>query len=316
MSGRFESYINSHFNVVSSSGSEIVCICPWHDDHSGHLYINEDTGLFICFSCGKKGALARDPDVAKQTPYTLEMMAKMVEKLNSPPQKTKFYQESWLSQFDTDLSYWTSNRNLPDDVVRLFNLGYDPFTNRATIPLRDVQGRILGVTYRRLDGGMPKYLHPKGFPTGRHLFGAHLLNGERTIAITEGQVDAIRGRASRVPTVATMGARLTRDQIKLLQRLGIRKVVILYDNDKAGRKGVLNAYSGLQDTGIAVSVGWYRPYWASRDAQGVLRPLKDPDSLNEHRYRKMYHSAIPFISWWDKVWVPHALLEAESEDQR
>ncbi|MFA5397294.1 MAG: CHC2 zinc finger domain-containing protein [Methanogenium sp.] len=36
--------------------SEIKILCPFHDDHSfGSTMINNDTGLFNCYSCGKGG---------------------------------------------------------------------------------------------------------------------------------------------------------------------------------------------------------------------------------------------------------------------
>jgi DNA primase len=54
-------------------------------------------------------------------------------------------------------------------VVKQFRLGYDPFSNRMTLPVRDHRGRILGVSYRRLDDQRPKYLDPKGYPKGRYL---------------------------------------------------------------------------------------------------------------------------------------------------
>lgn len=288
---KYEQSIRDTFVVTQVSGEEFLCMCPWHEDTSqGHLYINGSKGLYLCMSCGAKGALANLslPRIIVGTDDVRERTAKF----RNPPKKPRTHPETWLSQYDVPHDYWTEERELPAEVVKMFRLGYDPFTDRCTMPLRDMHGRILGVTYRRLDGGKPKYLHPKKFPIGRYLYGAWLLNEERTVALTEGQVDAIRGWASRVPALGLMGARITRDQIKALQRLNVRNVVLMLDNDAAGVRGTVQIHEALKGSGIRVKVGWYRDYWYG---------VKDPDGLNPQRYRKMYHSALSIQDWASKV---------------
>jgi DNA primase len=88
-----------------------------------------------------------------------------------------------------------------------------------------------------------------------------------------------------------MGARLTPDQKKVLQRLGIESVVLMMDNDQAGIAGALGVYEQLQGSGIRVTAGWYRSYWN----------VKDPDGLDSQRYRKMYHSSLTMADWAREV---------------
>jgi DNA primase len=291
---RYEASIRDTFNVTSVSGDEFLCMCPWHDDTSqGHLYVNGIKGLYLCMSCGAKGSLANLslPRIVVGSDDVREK----IERFRKGRKPIRFHPEAWLRQFDVPHDYWTQERGLPSEVVHQFRLGYDPFTNRCTMPLRDAHGRILGVTYRRLDGGKPKYLHPKGFPTGKYLYGAWLLGEERTVALVEGQVDACRGWASRVPALALMGARITRDQIKALQHLGVRTVVLMLDNDAAGLRGTVQIAEAMKGSGIRVKSGWYRDYWMG---------VKDPDGLSPQRYRKMYHSALPMTQWAGRVVIP------------
>lgn len=290
---RYESAIRSYFKVSSVSGDEFLCHCPFHEDTSeGHLYANGRRGLYICFSCGAKGSLDNlsigrvvvGSDDVREKIDRFRNRAKMYD--------VKTYPESWLSQFDVPHPYWVEERELPEGAVDLFRLGYDPFSNRCTIPLRDMHGRILGVTYRRLDDGKPKYLEPKTYKKGKHLYGAWLLEDERKVALVEGQVDAIRGWSFGVPTLSPMGARITKDQIKVLQHKHVRTVVLMFDNDSAGTKGILSALESFAGSGIRVLVGWYRDYWYG---------VKDPDALSRTRYRKMFHSAIPATAWAERV---------------
>lgn len=289
---RYDSLIKSYFQVVQKSGKEVLCVCPWHPDSAtGHLYINALTGLFLCMSCGKKGRVDRLDDVDLPQISTSDLRERL-QVIRTPRAEPRFYPEGWLARFSIPHDFWTVERTLPKETVDKFCLGYDFETNRVTLPLRDMFGRVLGVTYRRLDDGKPKYLHPKGFPTGKHLYGAWLLKEERTVAVTEGQVDTVRNWSHGIPSVALMGARMTPDQVKVLQRLGIRKVALMLDNDEAGRKGTIGVYGALQGSGIQVVSGWYRSYWVG---------VKDPDQLTRPRARKMYHSAVPILDWIERT---------------
>ena len=284
---RYESTIQAAFKVTSVSGDEFLCHCPWHNDTSqGHLYVNGVKGLYLCMSCGAKGALDGLSNIPRNVVGSDDERDK-VKRYRAPKQAPTYYPQSWLQQFSAPTTYWSEDRQLSPDVIDLFGLGYDPFTNRATLPLRDVRGRVLGVCYRRLDGGTPKYLNPKGYPLGRHLYGGWLLADQWTVALVEGQMDAIRGWASGVPALALQGARITPDQIKVLQRAGVRRAHLMLDNDKAGTKGTVQVYEALKQSGIIVRVGWYRDYWL----------VKDPDQLAPAQYRKMFHSAGTVFEW-------------------
>lgn len=286
---RYASLIESSFEIVGRSGEEYTCRCPWCQNDKPVLYANAVKGLYVCFTCHQKGRLDDLGDLPMQT---TDGLRDRLTRMKQPAQEQHYYPEAWLRQFDVPHPYWTQERNLDPQTVATFGLGYDPFSNRVTLPLRDVQGRILGVTFRRLDDGRPKYLHPKGFPVGRHLYGAWLLGSARTVALVEGQVDAIRCVSERVPAVSLMGSRITKDQIKVLQRLGVEKVVLMLDNDSAGQHGTLAIHEALQGHGMRVVAGWYRPYWAG---------VKDPDGLRGDRLRKMFHSAVPLPQWAARV---------------
>lgn len=296
---RYTQLIEKNFQVLSTSGDEVLCICPWHDDKSGHLYVNGVKGLYLCMSCGAKGSFESKTGQTKWQlpPVDVADVRERLRRVTATKQPQRYHPEGWLRQYAVPHDYWTAQRGFSQATVARYGLGYDVFTDRVTLPLRDMHGQILGVTMRRLDDGKPKYSHPKGFPIGRHLYGAWLLKGVKTVAITEGQVDSIQCDSARIPAVSTMGARITRDQVKVLQRLGVQKVVMMYDNDHAGLRGTASAYEMLQGSGISFTAGWYRDYWVSRDDEGLLRPVKDPDQLNADRLRKMYHSAVNILDW-------------------
>lgn len=289
---KYEQSIRDTFVVTSVSGDEFLCMCPWHQDTSqGHLYVNGMKGLYLCMSCGAKGRL-EDLSLPRIVVGTDDVRERIKRHRKGPPEP-RYYPETWLTQYDFEHPYWSDDRGLPDSTIKRFRLGYDPMTNRCTIPLRDQRSRILGVTFRRLDDGKPKYLDPKGYPKGRHLYAAWTLPADqRTVALVEGPADAHQCWAARVPALALMGARITRDQIKVLQRLHIRNVVLMLDNDASGIRGTVQIHEMMKGSGIRVKSGWYRDYWFN---------VKDPGDLSYARLRKMYHSAVPLQEWADKI---------------
>jgi DNA primase len=289
MTHRYDRLIRQHFEVVMVRGDEYICKCKFHQDGGKpNLYVNGTKGLFICFACGAKGTLASQgqPD----PPSKLELREKLAKVDTPGPQPLS---DLWLKQFDLPHPKYQA-RHLSDEVIRMFQLGYDPFEDELTIPLRTWRGHLLGVIRRRTDDQRPSYRYPKGIPIGKHLFGAwKIRQRHRKVALVEGSLDAVACWDARVPSVALLGARLTDDQTRVLLRLGVPHVVVMTDADKAGQEAVDQIHSQLKDTGIAMSVGVYRPYWVG---------CKDPGDLarKPERIRKMFHSAMTWPAWLDQ----------------
>lgn len=289
---RYEQQIRRTFDVVSTSGSEFLCKCPWHiDGNKPNLYANGKNGKFLCQSCGKRGHMQAITGMLPQA-SAQDLRDRMAALTAPEAPKPRVYSEAWLLRYAHVHPGWYE-RGFSEQVMADFNLGYDPTNDVLTIPVRNTEGELLGVITRRLDDLKPKYMYPKGFPIGRYLFGAwKLRSGERNVvALVEGTVDAIACWDARIPAMAMMGSRLTKDQATVLQVLGIRTVVVFTDNDVAGREAIPQVHDALRGRGIAVRVAVYRPYWRA----------KDPAELNEQRRRKAFHSAVPWHRWKEIV---------------
>lgn len=335
---RYSDWLEKHFDVHGGSGDERLVMCAFHGGRNPHMYVNVKRGLFICHSCGERGTIWQ---LAERIDVPLEDRGVPVSSLRNrlvcqrgPIALTEAHlPESYLVPFDIEHPYWTE-RGLEAPTIARFQLGYDLTQNRVTIPVRDSRGRLLGVIGRALDPDVkPKYKDPTGFAKGRCLFGSWLVRNEHNkVALVEGPMDAIACWDARIPALALMGARLTKDQRKLLLSLGVKTVVLFLDNDKPGRgwpnhhcdprpsKGTVpyrcsvclrpckrsdrgNRHSStgthqvaemLRRTGIRIKVAEYRSYW--------LR--KDPGELNPQQRRKAFHSSIEFRDWVKDVSLP------------
>lgn len=298
----YQALIEATFDVVDRSGDEFLCRCKWHDDKGRpNLYVNARKGLYYCHACNAKGSLDKTD---LPVPDTKDLRERLGEMTVDEPQEyaPRWYPEAWLRQFDLPNTYW-EDRGLSDRTVERFRLGYDPMHNAATIPIRDEKNHVLGVIRRHLDPDtcgvcqqnenmkwIPRYLYPKGVPKARYLFGAWLIRQRHTkVAIVEGPVDVLACWDARVPALGMFGSAMSEDQHHLLHRLGIEQIVVMTDNDHAGRKAAVDIIEIVDD--MKVMVGKWRHYWAA----------KDPAELSPQQRRKMYHSAKPWHEWLHDV---------------
>ena len=307
MSSKWETVIRNNFEVVGTSGSEFLCRCPWHEDgHKPNLYINADRGVYLCHSCGQKGHLRRLEGALPAS--STDDVRKRISDLLTPQGSMRTYPETWLAQFDFEHEAWRE-RGFSTKVIKKFNLGYDIVTDCLTIPMRSRNGTVLGVIRRKLDDSKPKYLYPKGMKIGEIMYGLNFVSSShKRVAIVEGSMDCISCWDANIPAVALLGSRLTIEQSQLLIKHGVKHVVLMLDNDKAGKgwpehsigsdgferraAGLWQVHDQLLGSGIIVSVGWYRPYWSE----------KDPDELSTARRKKLFHSSLPWPRFTDRYY--------------
>ena len=133
----------------------------------------------------------------------------------------------------------------------------DFFRGRVMFPVIDAQGRILAFGGRRIGYDGPKYINSPEtlvYQKGKHLFGwpqAQRARSEEMIVV-EGYMDVIAlARADVKNAVAPLGTALTPYQAQLLGRTA-RRVLILFDSDRAGTEAALRAHEILRQAKVSV----------------------------------------------------------------
>lgn len=170
---------------------------------------------------------------------------------------------------------------------------YDLFRNRLLFPIHDLQGRMVAFGGRVLDDSLPKYINSPETPVyhkGQTLYGLYQArdamrhNGEALVV--EGYFDVLAlHRAGFAGAVATCGTALTADHARLLKRYA-DKILLIFDEDAAGRQATFRAMDALLPVGLSVSV--------------VSMPVgEDPDSLlkekGEEGFRLCLDAARPVM---------------------
>jgi DNA primase len=153
--------------------------------------------------------------------------------------------------------------------------GQDFFQRRLMVPIRDERGQVLAFTGRTVMDDEPrKYVNTAETPAyvkGRVLFGLDLARQgiqERGHAVLmEGQFDVIVAHQLAVTNaIASSGTALTGEQMTLLRRF-TDEVVLMFDNDRAGRGAAARAVELAQDHQVRTRVA------------RITGEAKDPDEF-------------------------------------
>ncbi len=134
---------------------------------------------------------------------------------------------------------------------------YDTFRNRMIVPIRTVQGRVVGFGGRALNDTPPKYLNTSETPVftkGKHLFGLDIARGKTSLIVVEGYFDAMMLHQNGISNaVATMGTAMTPDHLQAIRR-HVEKVHLIFDPDTAGIAAAVRTAPLFIESGIAAEV--------------------------------------------------------------
>jgi DNA primase len=163
---------------------------------------------------------------------------------------------------------------------------YDLFRNRLLFPIHDLQGRMVAFGGRVLDDSLPKYINSPEtavYHKGQTLYGLHqardAMRHSGEALVVEGYFDVLAlHRAGFAGAVATCGTALTADHARLLKRYA-DKILLIFDEDAAGRQATFRAMEALLPVGLSVSV--------------VAMPAgEDPDSLLKEKGAEGFRSCL------------------------
>lgn len=124
----------------------------------------------------------------------------------------------------------------------------DPFRGRVIFPIKNHLGRAVAFGGRALGEQKPKYLNsPENelFHKRTMLYHFHLaknfIRKQSQVIIFEGYMDVIAAHQANIKNVvATLGTSLSEQQAKLLKRYA-NEIILCYDTDDAGLKGMYDA---------------------------------------------------------------------------
>lgn len=280
-----------YLHKIQDSGRNLMVTCPYHGNGQEcrpSAGIRKSDGTLHCFACntvhtlpevvsycfGKDDMFGKwgmkwivknfaTVSIEERKDVEIDMARNNITNKNnildsSSDNKSNYVSEEELDSYRYYHKYWTKRGITDDNIIELFDLGYDKKTNCITFPVRDINGNCLFVARRNVSTKWFNY--PKDVE--KPLYGLYELNklcttqhttefmfDDNTITfpkgvlyqypeqiyITESMIDCILLWQADKCAIALNGTG-SREQIEELRKLPIRHYVLATDNDKAGLK--------------------------------------------------------------------------------
>lgn len=244
------------FNQIKELPEDIMVSCPFHKDgqeRKPSCGIRKDDGWVHCFACNESCSLeqmisrcfGKDDlgqyglnwlknnflgDILQQRNVYINCDRKPVKN----DFEAKYIDEKELEQYRYYHPYMYQ-RKMTDEVIEIFDIGYDTKTQSITFPVRNKEGNCLFIARRSVN--IKWFNYPQDVE--KPVYGVYELYqlkefpGE--IYICESMIDCIYLWTLKKYAVALNGLG-TKTQIEELNKLPCRKFILATDNDEAGQK--------------------------------------------------------------------------------
>ena len=135
---------------------------------------------------------------------------------------------------------WLNSQKITNKVLLEFKVHTND-SHQIVFPVYDENHRFIFNKYRRSPDREfgPKYSYDKGGATS--LYGWHLAKDHDTILITEGEKDCLVAWSHNIPAVSSTGGALN-FPAEWKEMLVGKKLIVCFDNDKAGGEGMAKLY--------------------------------------------------------------------------
>jgi DNA primase len=301
--------VQNGIEYFESAGKRFVVTCPFHDDHNPSAGIWKDGGFFSCFACHHEASfeeyLSAELGITESDARRItrgEDDVRLLEKrlmdyLEDDRKEFKHFSVKSFHQAYPRLvegsAEWkyVIRRGISDESIRLFDLriGRKKYRGRVILPIYSPEGKLVSYAGRAVKVAGTKTL--KARSPHRTFYGIRELicrTGATKfdeLVIVEGEFDAMYLQQFGVPAVSNMGTvPFSPEKILLLKRYA-KKVVLNYDSDEAGFKGM---YGYLSKDGKK-KMGQFEKIVGIIPAETMVLPEgRDPNELTPSEVRKYY----------------------------
>lgn len=235
------------FHTLTNAGYSVPC--PVHKnglERKNSCYIDPETGVFHCFSCGASGNLVQfvkacfesSEDYAKE--WLIKRYGKRAalklnlgEPINLGKKSAGIKLDASILDNYTSYCPYLAQRKLNRTVCEEFNVKYDPKERKVVFPVYNTKGELVLFAKRSID--YKSFFMPED--ARREVYNLNIIikNNLKRAMLVEGPVDALTGWCHNVPTIATLGS-IADEQIADINKSGINILYIAFDNDFYGEQ--------------------------------------------------------------------------------
>lgn len=264
------SYISQFCELEERNDGEYWGLSPLKEENTPSFSVNVDKQRFYDFSSGKGGnvldfirqyhkcdfmeglrILKKYANIRDDDPSTSSqrLLATSVAKKFKNHQKKEKENKStilpadYMNRYERNpnkLSVWRDEGITPESMER-FSVRYDPFSDRIVYPIKNSDGKIVNIGGRTLDpewkeknlrkytyffgwnGGVPIYGLPDNINDIKHANQIILFEGAKSVLLAD--TYGVKN------TGALLTSHLSKDQLKMLIKIGVNEVVFALDKD-------------------------------------------------------------------------------------
>lgn len=235
--------------VNKIQSDEINGRCPVHHLTKGRestrysWYLNSESGLWYCFSCGARGNLPMlvsqlSPDPSALWNVQTHLINSGLQRLTAVEEEVREVYEpvNWSNyvKFDPMPDRLLNVRKLDPEMASRYGIRWDTEKKATVIPIVSPVGELWGWQLKK-HGWVRNY--PEGIHKGDTLFGIERAHAD-TGLLLESPLDVVRFHSvyagSDISAVASFGANVSDRQVSLLSDR-FDGLIIAFDNDAAGR---------------------------------------------------------------------------------
>lgn len=218
----FEEKYSKHVKLIKGKGVEAKTHCPFHKDKNPSMSVNLHTGLWNCHACAAGGSY-------KQFLERLGIKEEDIKTIH-PEEIEKWHKE--LKANTNALKWLKDVRGWDEKVIDEHKIGFD--SKRFTIPISNKAGQYLNLRRYRPKDKNKVISYGKGYGKSR-LFPVSSLDNN-PVLIMEGEPDTLCALSVGFNAVTqTTGAGTWK--VDQSYDFKDKDVVIVYDNDNAGKEG-------------------------------------------------------------------------------
>ena len=272
--------------TLKRKGTTYFGLCPFHREKTPSFAVSETKQVYHCFGCHNGGTVIQFLQNIENISFreALEILAERA-RIELPKVQDTYYDIKEEDIIAVGLAYRRDNNSI-----------VDRFINRLMFTLKDIKGRVIGFTGRKLDDNLDvaKYINTNEnivYSKGNNLYGLDIAKNysRNEMIIVEGNMDAISLHQRDIRNVvASMGTALTEKQARLILRY-TKNVKIAYDSDAAGEEATIRGLDILDKLGADVRVVKYEgakdpdEYIIKFGKESFLKKVKNSISLFEFK---------------------------------
>lgn len=258
---------NAGITPTRESSKEILARCPQHVERTGHVdshpswSISKQNYAHFCFSCGYRGTITSLlRDLLGEAPENLEaalnaesFLRKMAPVREDPERYVEPVLTEWAlaNQLGNVPQRLLDFRHLQRWAIDQLQVRWSSDTRQWVLPLRSFGGELLGAQYRQKGNVVTL---PTGLTKSALLFGFPAMAEEHHVTLVESPLDAVRLVGLGIPAVSSLGAWVSRDQVRTLAR-HFSRVFVALDDDRAGNEACTSLFPALRRAGT-VPIRW------------------------------------------------------------